>query len=145
MNSRFSIDVCNRQSRAKIDEATLTDAISKVLSESRFESAEISLAIVDDQEMHTLNREFLDHDYPTDVLSFPFSTDKDFLAGEIVVSVDTAERESKSHGLAPDQELLLYVVHGMLHLVGYDDKDQDARMVMRSKEKYFMEKFGVVL
>lgn len=145
MNNRFFIEISDRQRRVEVDTGPLEMAIRNILNEGRFDTAEISLAIVDDEEMHALNRQFLDHDYPTDVLSFPLSSSPDSLAGEIIVSIDTAERECRSHGLAADQELLLYVIHGMLHLVGYDDKNEDARKIMRAQEKYFMEKFGVDL
>lgn len=145
MNNDFSIEVSNRQSRLPVDEKGLCVACDSVLAETEFEAAEISLVVVCDQEMHQLNDEHLAHDYPTDVLSFPLERSETFLAGEIIVSADTANSECQSHGLSYDQELLLYVIHGLLHLVGYDDKSDETRVIMRQKEKYFMEKNGVNL
>jgi len=145
MTDTFSIEVANRQSSFPIDKQVFERAVTHVLQESDFRSAEISLVIVNDEEMHRLNVEFLDHDYPTDVLSFPLAKKNGFLAGEIIASVDTAHRECKSHGLTTTEELMLYVVHGVLHLIGYNDKDEEARNVMRKKENYFMEKMGVNL
>lgn len=82
----------------------------------------VSVAVVTDATMRRVNRDFHDCDEPTDVLAFPLSAPADdgFVA-EIVVSLDTARREAKSHGVEPSAELMLYVVHGALHLTGWDD------------------------
>ncbi|MEC9093421.1 MAG: rRNA maturation RNase YbeY [Planctomycetota bacterium] len=145
MIEAYSIEISNRQSSFPIDQHGFRKAVALVLSESDFLSAEISLSFVGDQEMHRLNVEFLGHDYPTDVLSFPLAKESRSLVGEIIVSVDTAARECNSHGLNAIEELMLYVVHGILHLVGYDDKSEESRSVMRAKEEYYMEKLGVEL
>jgi len=80
------------------------------------------VALVDDATMAELHQRFLGQSGPTDVLSFPH--------GEIVVSADTARREAIARGIPPLHELVLYVVHGALHLAGFDDKKpkQAARM-----------------
>ena len=145
MINAYSVEITDRQSRISVDAQRLEVAVRKVLTESPFPEADISIALVDDREMHQLNVAYLDHDYPTDVLSFPLSREEGLLVGEIIVSVDTAERDAAENGLKGADELLLYVIHGLLHLVGYDDKNEQTRMVMREKEKHFMEKMGVSL
>jgi len=145
MIERFIVEVIDRQSTFEVDQTTLTDSVQIILAESKFSNGEISIAVVDDSEMHKMNVQFLNHDYPTDVLSFPLEKTNDFLAGEIVVSSDTAKKECGSHGLTERQELLLYVVHGTLHLVGYDDKSPADRDLMREKEAYYMNQFGIDL
>ena len=112
----MSIEISHRQSKVVVDEKPLIEAASNILVDSRFETAEVSIVIVDDEEMHQLNVEYLNHDYPTDVLSFPLVSTKTELSGEVIVSVDTASREAAEHGLRPDEELLLYVVHGHQHV-----------------------------
>lgn len=137
------VEIANRQDRLELDGGRLRSAVEVVLGRSGFQSAEISLVVVADPEMQELNRRFLQHDYPTDVLSFPLEQEGTFLAGEIILSADTAIRESRKHGLSPEDELLLYAVHGMLHLVGYRDKTKSEKRAMRAQEQEVMGLLGV--
>ncbi len=131
------------QTDFSIDERVTTERLRMVLNEFGIINGEISIAIVDDSTIHNLNRQFLAHDCATDVLTFPDDrTDGDFLYGEIVVSSDTAQRISSEIGISAEGELLLYLIHGVLHLVGVDDlTDADARL-MRKYEKQFLEQAG---
>ena len=103
---------------------------------------ELSFAVLDDPTMHGVNRDTLDHDYPTDVLSFPMASEP-VLVGEILVSADTARREAAARGHPAYHELLLYAVHGVLHLLGYDDHDPKARTRMRRAERAALAALGV--
>ncbi len=134
---------CNEQDRLPVDGDRLQQAVRQVLSESDFTSGSISLAVVDDPTIHQLNREYLQHDYATDVLSFVFEATDNHLEGEVIVSVDTAHKIAVEHNWPGDDELLLYVVHGALHLIGYDDKDPDARPLMREAERRHLATWGL--
>jgi probable rRNA maturation factor len=79
----------------------------------------LSLAFVSDAVIRRLNRDFLGHDFATDVLAFPLGDGGVF--GEVVVSGETARREARARGIPGEEELLRYVAHGILHLLGYDD------------------------
>ena len=138
------IDISNEHS-FPLDEARLKKAIRMVLKDTGFEEGEVSIAIVDDAEMHILNRKYLDHDYPTDVLSFVLEEDPDEgrLEGEIIVSHDYAAREAARYGWTADDELLLYTIHGTLHLVGHDDQEPAAKQEMREREKQCLSLFGL--
>lgn len=138
------ISLADEQSRLKFDAVRLRDAARGVLTVEKIRDAVISIAVVDDQKMHDLNLQYLQHDYATDVLSFPLSDDEDGpLEGEVIVSIDTAEREAAEYGWKTDDELLLYVVHGVLHLVGYDDQDLTERKEMRDAEAKHLARFGL--
>lgn len=139
--SLIEIEVSNRQARP-IQESAIKDAVHAVLSGEGVQSALISVAIVDDPTIHEMNQRFLRHDEPTDVITFPLESSLDFLEGEIVVSADTAARSAPQFGWTTDQELLLYVVHGALHLAGYDDLDEALRAVMREREKTYLTRLG---
>jgi probable rRNA maturation factor len=123
----------------------LTDAARAVLQDSPYSSATISLAIVDDVSIHVLNRRHLDHDWPTDVLSFILDDDGDHLEGEVILSADTAAAAAEELGHSAAEEHLLYVIHGMLHLVGYDDKSDADAQRMRAAEARYLGQFGVEL
>ena len=95
--------------------------------------------------MRDLNKQYLDHDYETDVLSFVLQHDDQTgeLEGQLIVSTDTAEKMASELGGTMEQELLLYVVHGTLHLVGYNDKDPADAQEMRDAERRYLESVGL--
>ena len=139
----IQIDFRNEQRTLAIDESRLREAVELVLRRSGVEQAEISLAIVDDPAIHELNRRYLNHDEPTDVLSFVLEAGEDSLEGEIIVSADTAAAAAPRFGWSAEDELLLYVIHGALHLVGYDDLNAAARSEMRGQERACLAHFGL--
>ncbi len=106
------------------------------------QDVEFSFAVLDDERMQAVNRDSLGHDYPTDVLSFPF-VEAPVLVGEVLVSADTARREAAERGHPAYHELLLYAVHGVLHLLGYEDHDPAARRRMRRAERRALGALGV--
>jgi probable rRNA maturation factor len=138
------ISVADEQTRLTFDAVRLREAVRGVLTGEKIRDAEISVAVVDDQKMHELNLKYLQHDYATDVLSFPLNDDEDGpLEGEVIVSIDTAEREAAEYGWKTEDELLLYAVHGVLHLVGYDDQDLKDRIAMREAEARYLARYGL--
>ena len=126
------------------DETRLRAAVGRALAEGDIERADISPALIDDPAMQVLNRRWLEHDYPTDVLSFVLEHDESSLEGEVIVSVDTARRQAERLGVPLEDELLLYVVHGMLHLVGYDDHEPLDRAAMQACQLKVLADFGVI-
>ncbi len=79
----------------------------------------MSIAFVTNAAIRKINRSFLKHDFATDVISFPLGTD---LFGELVISAEYAAAEAKARAIPVEEELLRYVAHGLLHLLGYDDR-----------------------
>lgn len=141
----FTIEIANEQTAHSLEPARLKRAVRGVLESAGVRSAEISIAIVADERMHALNRQYLGHDYPTDVLSFVLDRDESAgsLDGEIIVSADYAAREAARYGWTTDDELLLYVIHGCLHLVGLDDQTPAGRAAMRAAESEHLAAFGL--
>jgi len=127
-----------------IDEARLIAGVRAVLQSAGVTSCEVSLTVVNNARMHDLNRRHLDHDYPTDVLSFLLGFDGQRLDGEIIVSADYAADEAVRYGWSAADELLLYAVHGALHLVGYDDTTPEAAARMRRQERVILDTFGLI-
>ncbi len=145
---QFEIDISDQQSLLAVSLERLREVIDRVLTEESIVAAQISLALVDDSSIHRINREFLGHDYPTDVISFHLNAESDAespqgsevkpLEGELIVSTETALREAQTHGWTAEDELILYVVHGLLHLCGFDDLNDEARPVMRQRERHML-------
>lgn len=126
-----------------VDEGRLKAAVAGVLEEAAIDDATISLAIVDDPTIHDLNRRYLQHDYATDVLSFVLERTETRLEGEVIVSSETAVSQSRRWGWAGEDELLLYVIHGMLHMVGVADATPEDREEMRRREGKCLANFGL--
>ena len=139
----MNIEFVNQQDSLPIDEPLLRSAIERIASAAEIATGEVSLAVVTDDELHRLNKQHLAHDYPTDVLSFVFEREGIHLEGEILVSADMAITTAAEFDWPAENELLLYVVHGMLHLVGYDDKLPADRVEMRAAERRFMKQLGI--
>ncbi len=139
----IEVEIANRQSSLPVDEDRLARAVRIVLQQSGRTRGAVSVAVVNDPEIHRLNRLHLNHDYPTDVLSFLLDAEDNALEGEIIVSADTAIASAARFGWTPADELLLYVVHGALHLVGYDDLTPDAQQEMRRQEAAVLAEFGL--
>jgi rRNA maturation RNase YbeY len=93
----------------------------------------VVVSFVASAQMRRLNREYLRHDYATDVLAFNCGSPRQWFA-DIIICPDTALKAARAYNTAPDDELSLYVTHGMLHLLGYADKTPAQRRVMEEKQ-----------
>ena len=121
----------------------LREAIRVAALHRGYTSGSIGLAVVDDPAIHKINLQHLNHDYPTDVISFCYQQNAPEIEGELVVSRDTAEREAKALGWAFDNELILYTVHGSLHICGLEDGSPEQRQAMRQAEQTVLQQLGI--
>jgi probable rRNA maturation factor len=183
----ISIAIANQQSTLRIDRRRLVRLARSVLLQEHVAAAQISVAVLDDATIHAINRKFLSHDFPTDVISFlldcTLAVDKPSLApkisrpaarsncrsakaksktpgvprwrfrrgrskvieGEIVMSAETAAGNAARFGNSPHDELALYLVHGLLHLCGYDDLTPKEKRLMRRREAEALARFDTEL
>lgn len=102
-------------------------------SEKITKPAEITVSFVGDKEIRKMNLKYLGRNGPTDVIAFDISHGKDSILADIVVSADTAVYNSRLYGTRPLYELYLYVIHGVLHILGYRDKTGRQRQLMDRK------------
>ena len=138
------ISIATPQEIVPIDRARMREAVRTVLAGEDVAEYEISLAFVDNSTIHRLNQRYLQHDEPTDVLSFPLSdANAAKLAGELVVGVEVAAEQAADRGHDVQDELTLYVIHGLLHLCGYDDHEDDERAAMRARERFYLRQLGL--
>ena len=132
-------------------EAMAYKTIEEVLRLEEFTSdVEVSLSLVDKDEIHALNRDYRGVDRPTDVLSFPMDDeifpgeeDVDLILGDIVICLDIAKAQADEYGHSLDRELSYLICHSTLHLLGYDHMEDDEKAIMRGKEKEIMKNLGV--
>ncbi len=106
---------------------------------------EISLTLIGDKRMSRLHEQFMGISGPTDVLTFPLDENArgDIISGAIAICVPEARRQSASRGIAVERELLLYALHGLLHLCGFDDRTDKAFSAMHRKEDQILTRLGV--
>ncbi len=131
----MSVAITWEVSERPVSEERLSEAVEAALRHGGEEGREVSLALVDDPTLAELHGRFLDDPSPTDVMSFALGDDEDEGAwGEVVVSVDRARAVAAERGVAWEREVVLYAVHGTLHLCGWDDHGSEDRRAMRSAE-----------
>lgn len=136
-NYKVKIEKCC--TTPKIANAKLKQIAQKVLADEGIDQARINIVLVDDTYMIKLNQKYLQHDEPTDVLSFNLSDDvSDLLEGEIYADVDQIARQAKEYGVDFEEELARIVIHGILHLIGYDDRSSHERKNMTKKEDGYL-------
>jgi probable rRNA maturation factor len=138
------IAIHSPQEVVPIERGRLRDIVRTVLEGEDVKDYEISLAFVDNATIHRLNKQYLDHDEPTDVLSFPYSAaNAKKLEGELVVGAQVALEQAAERGHDVQAELALYVIHGLLHLCGYGDKSPDDEKAMRERERHYLALMGM--
>ncbi len=139
----IEVEISDTQRHLRVDPAEVVDLVRHVLLREGRREASISIALVDQAAIHALNRVHLGHDWPTDVISFPLSTPDDpTLAGELVVSGELALATASEVGAEPRDELALYIIHGLLHLCGYDDHTESDTAAIRRRENELLADLG---
>lgn len=191
-DSAFEIDISNRQSALAFDANRVQAAVVRALAIEQVASAVLSISIVDNSAIHKINRDHLQHDYPTDVISFQLdfvsagdlqcddeaeNDDEDLLdeddseddaeidddsvdvtdcelltegraagaaiEGEIIASAETAVSMATDGEWSAEAELILYIVHGLLHICGYDDLTPEEKCIMRARERAILSELGL--
>ncbi len=143
-DSPYQISVAHAGASNGIAPDTVRDAVVSALKSRRCDAAQISVALVDDPTIAELNEHFLDHTGPTDVISFDLGEpNTQTVDGELVISTDTAKREAGRRGIDVSAEVMLYAVHGTLHLLGMDDATPEQAAEMHDVEDRILTDLGV--
>ncbi len=140
-----AIEVLDRQRTLRFDAAWLTRIVHRAAARLGADGGELCVLVVDDRRIARLHKQWLGIAGPTDVITFDLSAGgpRAGLQGDIVVSAETARRTGRDLGWAPRYELAYYVIHGLLHLAGYDDHSAADRRRMRARERSLMAAVGL--
>jgi len=139
----MKIQIGNDQKSIKIDKRKIRSIVLKLLKHLECTDKEVCLSFVNDETICELNNQYRNKNKPTDVLSFSlqegeFSNINPDVLGDIVISVETAKENAQKNGLPLEQEINFLIIHGLLHLLGYDHenttKEEKRRMRQREKE-----------
>lgn len=128
------------QFTSKMEELVQKIVLHVVQVEGAERAEEVSILITNNDEIQNLNAEYREKDQPTDVLSFPM--DEECL-GDIAISMDKVLEQAQEYGHSIERELAFLVVHGMLHLLGYDHIEEEDRVLMRSREEVILNDLGI--
>ncbi|MBB6217921.1 putative rRNA maturation factor [Anaerosolibacter carboniphilus] len=149
----MEVAIDNRQSKVVYGgelEKLIVNAIEMSLKIERMtDDVEVSVSLVDNQEIHQLNQEYRNIDRPTDVLSFPLydsfeNMTPPFCLGDIVISLEKALEQSKEYNHSFDREVAFLTVHSMFHLMGYDHDTEENTKQMRQKEEEVLQALGIL-
>ncbi|GMU84803.1 MAG: hypothetical protein AMXMBFR48_00450 [Ignavibacteriales bacterium] len=109
--------------------------VRKMQSLMGFDIDELTFSLVDDNTIYEINREYLKHDYPTDIITFNYSEKNQiFIDGEVLISYETALLNAKKYDVTLENEITRLIIHGVLHLLGFDDTTPSKKRVMKNKE-----------
>jgi len=126
----------------RVPRKRLSELIRFVAAREKPAIREVDLAVVDSRQMASLNRRYLHRRGPTDVLSFDLTGPADEgISAQLIVCGDLAVKEGLARGHGRQRELMLYVVHGLLHLMGYDDRTAVAARQMRDRQENILSAF----
>jgi probable rRNA maturation factor len=128
----FRIKVFNSSGTRFLPKAKVEQAVRKALKSEGKSQAEINIVYLDDDEIHELNKKYLKHDYVTDVISFQLGEDK--IEGEIYIGTGKAKEQAGEYKVSLTKELMRLAVHGVLHMIGFDDYTEENR-----KEMFYLE------
>lgn len=141
--SDAEIDVQTQHPFLALDPDLCRRVLRHVATSEGVEIQELSLVLADHDTVLDVNRRYLDHDYPTDVLAFDFSESSGEIEGEIYVDLDTADERHGEFEVGFAHEALRYAVHGLLHLVGYTDHTAETKAEMHELEDKYLRETGV--
>jgi len=135
-----TIVITNRQHDRRVDTGRVRAVAEAVLAEAGLD-AEIGIHLVSAKRSAAVNGQFLQHEGPTDIITFDHGSTPERLFGELFICVAEAVRQAEEFGTTWEQELLRYVIHGLLHLRGYDDLEPAKRRVMKREENRLVRKW----
>jgi len=132
--SLMEIVLKNLQKKVSIPQGRVLKAAKAALRKLRIKGTQyliLSIVFVGPKRMRAINKKYLDHDYVTDVLTFDFGKSQQ---GEIIICPGVARAQAQAHQTSTENEIILYVIHGILHLAGFDDRKPKDTLQMRKME-----------
>ncbi|MCK5113980.1 MAG: rRNA maturation RNase YbeY [Phycisphaerae bacterium] len=135
------LTIVSRSKAMRIPRKRISQLVDFVAAAEKVEFDEVDIAVVASREMSRMNRKFLNHSGATDVISFDLGEPGENLTAELIVCSDVAVREAKKYAHTAQRELLLYVTHGLLHVIGYDDTTPAKAKKMHARQEQLLENF----
>lgn len=129
----------------KIKKSNVHDLIKSLSVELNFLVSNLEINFISGEDIHAINKSYLKHDYTTDIITFNYSDSLQQIDGEIFISIDDALSNSKKFRVTLSEELVRLVIHGILHLLGYDDQNLTDKKIMKRLENKLLSKNNFIL
>lgn len=110
-----------------------------------FKLTSLEINFISGYEIHSLNKNYLKHNYTTDIITFSYSSDKKLIDGEIFISTDDARLNSKKYKITFNEEIARLIIHGILHILGYDDQITNEKIIMKRMENKLLSTYKFIL
>jgi len=136
-----TINISSEQTALRVPRKRILALVEFVARRQRAAIEEVDIAIVTARKIASLNRQYLQHAGSTDVLSFDLSSCGSGLVAQIIVCADVAVRQARARRIGPQRELMLYITHGLLHVLGYDDTNPQAAEKMYARQEQLLSEF----
>ncbi len=125
----------------RVDKRTVHSIVKLITSELNLYVMSLEFNFISSKTIIEVNKNYLRHNYSTDIITFDYSDEKNILDGEIFISIQDAVENSKKYGVSSDNELLRLIIHGILHLIGFDDTTDAKKKKMKIAENDLVKKF----
>lgn len=122
------------EGKLKVRKVLVHELVKLLRNELNFKINQLQIIFVDSEYIHAINKEYLKHDYSTDIITFSYSEEKNVFDGEIYISVDDAQKNSKKYKVDFNTEIIRLIIHGILHLLGFDDINEQDKAIMKKSE-----------
>lgn len=127
-----------------INKLTIHKLISLLQKELNFKIDSLDISFVNSSEIAQLNTKYLNHNYSTDIITFDYSKSDSSIDGEILISVEDASENARKFRISFKEELLRLLIHGILHILGYNDKTISQRRLMKTKENFLLSRYKIL-
>jgi len=130
---------------SEVDKRFIHNIVKELKNELEFELSGIQINFVNSAEIMRINKVYLNHNYSTDIITFDYSGSQKMLDGEIYISIEDAAFNAKKFGVKLKEEIMRLVIHGFLHLLGFNDKSRKDKIVMKEIENKLFNKYRLVI
>jgi rRNA maturation RNase YbeY len=136
----YKINIFNESIWGYIPRKNITNALQHILLDAGLSSASINVICLNNNALQQMNKKFLEHDYTTDVISFrlDYMEDTKYIDGEVYLSTEMAESNATEYKVRTTDEICRYAIHGLLHILGYDDNSLEDKEKMRKLEEHYL-------
>ncbi|MGB4204669.1 MAG: rRNA maturation RNase YbeY [Bacteroidales bacterium] len=119
--------------------------IKRVIETENQKLGQVDIIFCSDEYLLEMNVKYLNHNYITDIITFGFNEDPEKISGDLFISVERVEENAQAYNTTFDDELRRVIVHGILHLIGYDDKEKADKQIMTGKEDFYLSEFNKIV
>jgi probable rRNA maturation factor len=132
----------NEIPRFYLDRNQLSSCIKDIIETEARKAGKVAIIFCNDDYLIKVNNEYLNHDYYTDIITFNYNNGS-IINGDLLISVERVKENAELYKDSFERELFRVIFHGILHLIGYDDKDENSEKTMRMKEDFYLKKFDI--